>query len=109
MASYIDFRLGNPNTHEDDEVTRFEVLGPDERTFSDMIGDSPELQDYIDSVEYGEGPCSGTIDQIGESTIDWKEATCTFVSRKIEDRRGFVAQTVAKIEEIFGWTLKEAM
>lgn len=48
----------------------------------------------------------GGIDQVGSGS-DHDGASWTFISSEIKNRRSFNDQTVTKIEEIFGWTLKE--
>ena len=107
MKAYIKFELAAPDTDEEPEETRFEVVGADPQNFLDVIHASQEFEEYIEDVEHGTGPRNGGIDQVGGGYDD-DGTSWTFISSEIEDRRGFITQTVARIEEIFGWTLKEA-
>ena len=109
MTAKVSFILTDLEDDRADPPSRdFEVVGVDPQEFFDRSADEEgDFQGYIEEVEFGEGPRSGTIDTSADMSPDRTEATWYFQSCEIEDKDGFIADTVAKIEEVFGWQLKE--
>lgn len=109
MTSLVSFILTDLEDDREDPPSRdFEVIGVDPQEFFDLTGEeNGDFQGYIEEVEFGEGPRHGTIDMTGDMSPDRTQATWYFQSCEIEDKDDFIADTVAKIEEVFGWKLKE--
>lgn len=109
MTSIVSFILTDLEDDRADPQSRdFEVVGVDpEKFWHATWNEDGDFQGYIEEVEFGEGPRCGTIDHSADLSPDHTKATWYFQSCEIEDKDGFIADTVKAIEQHFGWTLKE--
>ena len=108
MTTKVSFLLSDLNDVEEPQSRDFEVIGVDAEEFFDITcHEDGDFQGYIEEIEFSEGPKCGTIDMTADMSPDRTQATWYFQSCEIEDKDGFIADTVAKIEEVFGWKLKE--
>ena len=109
MTAIVSFILTDLEDDREDPPSRdFEVVGVDAEEFFDVTcHEDGDFQGYIEEIEFGSGPRNGTIDMSADVSPDRTKATWYFQSCEIEDKDGFIADTVKTIEQHFGWTLKE--
>ena len=109
MTSIVSFILTDLEDDREDPPSRdFEVVGMDPQEFFNRTAqEDSDFQGYIEDVEFGRGPRHGTIDMGSDMSPDRTKATWYFGSCEIEDKDGFIADTVKVIEQHYGWTLKE--
>lgn len=88
---------------------RFKVTGVMDEKFQETLEDEEgSFFRYIEKVEFeGPGPTHGTIDQFGTTNADGTETIWSLLSYEIENKEGFIQQTVAEISKLYGWELTE--